>query len=57
MEQFLDDFVFGNGEQLVEVPKTIPQRIQQRIVEHITVDMPVPQDVEEPGDFFKALSG
>ena len=57
VEQILDVPVPGKAEQLVEEPKTIPQdRIQQRTVEHINADTPVPQDVEEPGEFFKAFS-
>ena len=41
----------------MEEPKTIPQdRIHQRTVEHIAADTPIPQDVEEPAEFFKAFS-
>ena len=41
------------AELLAEVPKIVSQdRIQQRTVEQ-TVDILVPQDVEEPAEFFK----
>ena len=44
------------AEQLVEVPKTVPQdRIQQRTVEQI-VDAPVPQAVEELAEVFRVFS-
>ena len=57
MEQILDVLVLEKAERLVEEPKTILQdSIQQRTVEHITADTPVPQDVEEPAEFFKAFS-
>ena len=42
---------------MVEAPKTIRQdRIQHRTEEHIAADSPVPRDVEEPAEFFKAFS-
>ena len=57
VEQILDVLVLEKAERLVEAPKTIPQdRIQQHTVEHITADTPVPQDAEEPAEFFKAFS-
>ena len=44
------------AERLAEVPKIVSQDgIQQRTVEQ-TVDILVPQDVEEPAEFFKAFS-
>ena len=57
VEQIIEVPVPEMVEQLVKQPKTIPQdRIQQRTVEHITADTPVPQDVEEPAEFFKCFS-
>ena len=57
VEQILDVLVLEKAERLVEEPKTILQdRIQQRTVERITADTPVPQDVEEPAEFFKNCS-
>ena len=55
-EEILDVPVPEMDKQLVEPQKTIPQdRIQQRTVEHIAADTPVPRDVEEPAEFFKAF--
>ena len=57
VEQIPDVLVPEMVEQLVKLSKTVSvDRIQQRTVEHITVDTPVPQDVEEPGEFFNAFS-
>ena len=52
----LDVLVLEKAEQLAEVPEIGSQdRIQQGTVEH-TFDISVPHDVEEPAEFFKALS-
>ena len=57
VEQILDVPMLEKAERLVEALKIIPQdRIQQRTVEHIAADTSVPQDVEEPAEFFKAFS-
>ena len=57
VEQIPDVLVPEMVEQLVKLSKTVSvDRIQQQTVEHITADTPVPQDVEEPGEFFKAFS-
>ena len=57
VEQIPDVLVPEMVEQLVKLSKTVSvDRIQQRTVEHITADTPVPQDVEELGEFFKAFS-
>ena len=57
VEQILDVPLLEKAERLVEALKTIHQdRIQQRTMEHVAADTSVPQDVEEPAEFFKGFS-
>ena len=54
--QILDVPVLETVEQSVKLPSTVSDdRIQQRTAEHI-VDISVPQDEEEPAEFFMASS-